>query len=112
MARQDNLEFLSDIIPKTIPYSEVKKRKAPAGANPSNGEAIEAGQTTLDGGRAAVLNGTGTNGFGHDVANDDADPADPNVQLSHEMEIRGVRTSSIGSTGMNGQNKKDVDMEE
>lgn len=94
MSRLDNLEFLVDIVPRTVPYKQVKEKKAPAGlAGPSNtnGESSngEAGQTTLDG-KKPTVNGS-VNGFGHDgAADDDAAAGDPNAQL--EMEIRGART--------------------
>lgn len=98
-------------MPRTVPYKEVKEKKAPSGPPKSNGESsIEQGQTTLDGNRPPLpMNGLGMNGFGHDGAADDGDDstiADPNQQL--EMEIRGARIST-GSLGdvMNGQ---DVEM--
>jgi len=110
VARLDNLEFLVDIVPKTVPYKQVKEKKAPQGPYLTNGEgSIESGQTTLDV-RATVLNGT--NGFGHDgIGDDDAVAADPNAQL--EMEIRGARTStgSTISAPVNGQaSSQDVEM--
>jgi hypothetical protein len=112
VSRLDNLEFLTDIVPKTVPYKEVKEKKAPSGpAKATNGESsMEHGQTTLDGSRPPV---NGMNGFGHEGANDDGDDstiADPNQQL--EMEIRGARTST-GSIGdvMNGQDKEPRDIE-
>ena len=91
MSRLDNLEFLVDVVPRTVQYKQVKEKKAPAGvAGPSNtnGERSD-GQTTLDG-MKPVMNGT-MNGFGHDGApDDDAAAADPNAQL--EMESRDART--------------------
>jgi len=91
VARLDNLEFLSDIVPRTVPYKQVKEKKALQGPHLANGEgSVETRQTTLDV-RGTVLNGA--NGFGHDGAGDEVDDsaaADPNAQL--EMEIRGART--------------------
>src|SRR6187402_3473605 len=83
----DNLEFLVDVVPKTIPFKEVKEKKSAAGAGKTNGESsIEAGQSTLDG-KKPMLNGT--NGFGGHAAEpvvvDDEEGGDPNAQL--EMEI-------------------------
>lgn len=54
MARIDNLEFLSDVIPRTQTYRQYKEKKAEA----ANGVSIEPGQTTLDSRRAAA-NGAG-----------------------------------------------------
>jgi len=106
VARQDNLEFLSDIVPRTVSYKQVKEKKARDGN--TNGENKEGGQTTLDSKKPVV---NGTNGLGHDSATDDMDevagPSDPNTQL--EMELR-ARTST-GSAGMNGKaTSEDVDM--
>jgi len=107
VARLDNLEFLVDIVPRTIPYKQVKEKKVPQGPNLTNGESsMETGQTTLDV-RGTVLNGA--NGFGHDGVGDDGEgAADPNAQL--EMEIRGARSSS-GSGDVNGEKiSQDVEM--
>ncbi|KAF4632152.1 hypothetical protein G7Y89_g5976 [Cudoniella acicularis] len=120
VARLDNLEFLSDIVPRTIPYKEVKAKKAPLAGGPAkahNGEAshsnVEAGQTTLDGKQMPVLNGgpSGTNGSAHGRGQgsiDDESIADPNMQL--ERESRGARMST-GSAGVNGkEGSQDVEM--
>ncbi|KAG0652552.1 transcription factor [Hyphodiscus hymeniophilus] len=112
VARNDNLEFLADVVPRTVPFKEVKEKKAPTGpAKAANGEAsMEHGQTTLDVGGPMSMNGmNGLNGADHDGAahdGDDSTIADPNQQL--EMEIRGARisTGSIGEV-INGQ---DVEM--
>ncbi|TVY47664.1 DNA polymerase epsilon subunit C [Lachnellula occidentalis] len=107
VAQLDNLQFLEDIVPRTVPFKEIKAKKTSA-ARPShpvaNGEgsgsaSVEAGQTTLDSKQFSVANGT--NGDVESV--DDADN-DPNTQL--EMESRGARLSA-GSPGLNGQ---DVEM--
>lgn len=109
IARQDNLEFLVDVVPKTVPYKEVKEKKSINGPGPSNsgiamnGESSAmGGQTTLDG--KMSINGTGTNGFsgsnGGPVVIDDEGPADPNAQL--KMEIKGANRKSTGSAGDEG----------
>jgi len=107
VAHQDNLEFLVDIVPRTVPYKQVKEKKAPSGPPAIlNGEgSTESGQTTLDG-KAQHMNGT--NGFGHERAPDEADAADPNAQL--EMEIRGARTGHDPATQHNQQPPQDVEM--
>lgn len=111
VSRLDNLEFLVDIVPRTVPYKQVKEKKAPQGVTLPNGEGgMETGQTTLDV-RPSVLNGsTGTNGLGgHDGAGDhDTEAADPNVQL--EMEIRGAIGHARGALPVNGQSSQDVEM--
>ena len=44
VARVDNLEFLSDIIPKTVQYKEIKEKKSRAPTTIK----LTTGQTTLD----------------------------------------------------------------
>ncbi|TVY85811.1 hypothetical protein LAWI1_G006675 [Lachnellula willkommii] len=108
VAQLDNLQFLEDVVPRTVPFKEIKAKKTSA-AGPShshavaNGEGsgnVESGQTTLDSKQFAVANGT--NGDAESL--DDGDN-DPNTQL--EMESRGARLST-GSAGLNGQ--EDVEM--
>ena len=45
VARFDNLEFLSDVVPRTITYKEFKQRQTKQGS----GQSLANGQTTLDG---------------------------------------------------------------
>ncbi|KAJ5804407.1 transcriptional regulator family: Histone-like TF [Penicillium psychrosexuale] len=58
VSHTDNLEFLSDVIPKTTTYRQFKEKKAKDAANQG---AIEKGQRTLNGTVAppAPANGTG-----------------------------------------------------
>lgn len=46
MARIDNLEFLADVIPRTMSFKEYKEKKKKASQTDPQG----LGQTTLDGG--------------------------------------------------------------
>jgi len=121
IARLDNLEFLVDVVPRTVPYKQVKEKKPPtaAGTNPhnsnntntsttttvTNGEPASGPvQTTLDGAKLQLPNGSATNGvasaeeheggvFGGDAGaivvggGEDVDDG-PNAQL--EMEFRGA----------------------
>jgi DNA polymerase epsilon subunit 4 len=104
----DNLEFLVDVVPKTVPYKEVKEKKAPAGPKLNGEKSVEAGQTTLDGKKPAI---NGTNGFGHAEQSGTAGEDDPNAQLEMEMEIRGARGSIGSSSGYGGkETSQDVDM--
>ncbi|KGO78146.1 Histone-fold [Penicillium italicum] len=59
VSHTDNLEFLSDVIPKTTTYKQFKEKKAKDAANQN---AMEKGQRTLNGTGAppAPENGTGT----------------------------------------------------
>lgn len=126
--RNDNLEFLADIVPKTVPFKEVKEKKAPkaSGVNGSgNGEGSGgAGQTTLDGVKnLAIMNGGGgggMNGFvdhagptgnGNGDADDDSTIADPNEQLRMESRGASSRVSNGSSVAMNGRHEsEDVEM--
>jgi DNA polymerase epsilon subunit 4 len=105
----DNLEFLVDVVPKTVPFKEVKEKKAPAGISKINGESsVEPGQTTLDGMKPAV---NGTNGFDHAGPSGTGGDEDPNAQLEMEMEIRGARASIGSSSGYGGKEpSQDVEM--
>lgn len=106
VAHQDNLEFLVDVVPRTVPFKQVKEKKAPTNSKAANGESSAGpGQTTLDG-RTLLVNGT--NGASHTGIVDDADDgsaADPNAQL--EMETRRA-TASQGQNGWSGS--RDVEM--
>ncbi|RFU32057.1 hypothetical protein B7463_g4269, partial [Scytalidium lignicola] len=133
VARNDNLEFLSDVVPRTVPYKQVKEKKT--GITTSNGDPtstaaveVEPGQTTLDGKRLSlntstekgITNGTGMNGLG--IANGDVNSRGghhtrqsgvsdvlvedgPNAQL--QMEIRDAREH--GANGRQG-GSQDVEM--
>ncbi|KAH8808866.1 histone-fold-containing protein [Xylogone sp. PMI_703] len=136
VARHDNLEFLSDVVPRTVPYKQVKDKKPGAGAGAaSNGDA-EPGQTTLDGKRLSMnpaagavaseqtgggANGTGSgamNGLGHGGTSSHARQSGvsdvlvvedgPNAQI--QMEIRDAREHvpppSLHQAGANGQQQQ------
>jgi hypothetical protein len=49
---------------------------------------------TLDG-KVPAVNGSGANGDTEDAGDEESGPADPSAQL--EMEIRGMRTSTVGA---------------
>jgi hypothetical protein len=54
VARVENLEFLSDVVPKTTTYKQVKQKQAKdgnaaGGAQHPNGGGLAKGQGTLDG---------------------------------------------------------------
>lgn len=116
VARVDNLQFLSDVIPRTIPYNQYKE-KASKGAK--KGDAITPGQTTLDESHVSDE--------GSDPKTDVEDaevpgPEDPNISpvRTHNLEVRVRGERSNGVTGVeenaeqkNGLNngQKDVTME-
>lgn len=67
MSRHDNLEFLSDLIPKTVPFSTIKANaksstKKTTSALAANGDGVAAGHAHPQGGeQQSILNGV--NGF-------------------------------------------------
>ena len=46
VARVENLEFLTDVVPKTVPYKQVKQKQTKESAQ---GNGVSVGQGTLDG---------------------------------------------------------------
>ncbi|RDW80707.1 hypothetical protein BP5796_05405 [Coleophoma crateriformis] len=104
VSHQDNMEFLVDVVPKTVPYKQVKEAKTPASRGVTNGAAatVERGQTTIDGSKVLV-NGSSGNGVLHEGEDDSVGPSE---QL--EIEIRGQRTSIGEINGTNGA--EDVEM--
>ncbi|OBT90416.1 hypothetical protein VE02_00743 [Pseudogymnoascus sp. 03VT05] len=95
VARMDTLEFLSDVVPRTVTFKEVKAKKAREGKE--NGEpGLDAGQTTLAAkGFEAVVPET-QNGRRESVQVDgteDADDEDADPERQLQMESQGARTS-------------------
>jgi hypothetical protein len=82
VSRLDNLEFVSDIVPRTVPFKAIKDKKpatTTAAANPTatNGESSSIG--TASGGQQPLINGA--NGFGHTRGRSSIDEGDdPNAQ--------------------------------
>jgi DNA polymerase epsilon subunit 4 len=108
VAHLDNLEFLVDVVPRTVPYKQVREKKAPAGSKTTNGESSAGpGQTTIDG-RTPFVNGS--NGFDHSGVADDDDGAagDPNAQLEMETRRATAASTSEGQNGWSGS--RDVEM--
>ncbi|OCL01304.1 histone-fold-containing protein [Glonium stellatum] len=121
VARIDNLEFLSDVVPKTMPYKKYKEQKAAKAAATSSTSALPNGQTTLAGpSNTNLTNGNGEhpsehNGHAKPEADDGGerydemevdsseagrarDPDDPaTIQL--EIEMRGPRTNGTAGQG-------------
>lgn len=102
IARDENFEFLSDVVPKTVPYKEAKAMKGKT-SNGANAEEKGGRQTKLgksfevvieqkNGDQLEALNGTGR----HTEENSEED-ADPDKQLQEES-----RTSRLSLTSENG----------
>lgn len=108
VARMDNLEFLSDVVPRTVPFREVKAKRA----RENRGEgAKDKGQMKLamgggNGFEAVVADG----GEAANGAGEEDEDADPERQL--QMESRGARPSLGTSRGrVNGKADRDGDVE-
>ena len=80
MARIDNLEFLSDVIPRTQTYRQYKEKKAKEAVN---GISVEPGQTSLDVRRAATNGASEMVGL---VDERDVNGAMPGVNLREAQE--------------------------
>lgn len=117
MSRLDNLEFLSDIVPKTVPFKAIKERKPAAkpttvalATNGEVGDEPQSGEQATLTSQQPLINGT--NGFGTHARGDgfgdevDDGAADPNAQL--ERESAGVKVG-ITSAGGNASGE-DVEM--
>lgn len=84
MARIDNLEFLSDVIPRTTTFKEYKEKKARAARR---GGPLQNGQTTLDVRRSLPQRPVGRVGTHVNAKDDgslsDATIDDPDANDSH-----------------------------
>ncbi|KAI0828407.1 hypothetical protein F5Y06DRAFT_223108 [Hypoxylon sp. FL0890] len=98
VAAKDNLEFLEDVIPKTMPYKQIKAEAAATRAQLSNTTLTDRpGETqrevTANGAskkhRASTsrssLNGSFVGASGARIMSDDDSPEDPTDQLHDEM---------------------------
>lgn len=122
VARIDNLEFLSDVVPKTMPYKKYKEQKAAKAATSSSTSTLANGQTTLAGpSNTSVTNGNGEhsserNSHTKPEADDDEEEGyeemevDPHeagrgrelggpAAMRLEMEMRGPRTNGNAGQG-------------
>lgn len=98
MAKVDNLEFLTDIVPRTTTWAEYKKQKArqprePGAASEGKNKPLPAGQTTLDGTRPR------TSHVGIEIDNPEIDPgsqAGPSTQEGANE----VRDTPVNGTGL------------
>jgi hypothetical protein len=108
VARNDSLEFLSDVIPPTVPYKVVKAKHARAGAarpikagENGSGGTDEKKQTTL------VMSAR-NNTTGHD--NEQVEEVDPSSQLLVESRTRQDDAEPTGTDATMATNDGDVEM--
>ena len=95
MARIDNLEFLADVVPRTIPYKQYKEKKSREAVE---AQQTEAGQTTLDGtGSSGAHNDSGRNGEANGVG---PEPESVQKRVARlDLEIRGGSSNGVNGTG-------------
>lgn len=75
VARVENLEFLTDVVPKTQTYKQVKQKQTKEPAARANG--VANGQRTLDQHMGEASEGQATNGAAHESEDMDIDNAAP-----------------------------------
>ena len=91
------------MVPRTVPFKQVREKKAPSNSKATNGESSAGpGQTTLDG-RTLLVNGA--NGTSHV---DDGAEEDPNAQL--ELETRRATAGNPSDAQSGWPSARDVEM--
>ncbi|KAI0437488.1 histone-fold-containing protein [Xylaria telfairii] len=86
VSHQDNLQFLEDIIPKTVPYKQIKAHAAATRANLSGGASKAGGSSSSAGG-----------------AVEDSHPTPP--RQANGKKHKGARGSTSGGGGSAGKNQ-------
>ena len=76
VARIDNLEFLSDVVPKTVTFGDYKRRKAEKLARKQE---LQNGQTTLDASRLIPNSSTEVIDVDEEFPDEQDQPVDPPV---------------------------------
>ncbi len=113
VARIDNLDFLSDVVPRTIQYKQYKEKKSREAADD---EPAEYGQTTLDGKKKAgnTVNGGGESEDGGVNGAEHQDDESVQRRVARlDMEIRGGPSNGVDhEAGPSNGAEKDVSMGE
>ncbi|KAK5121516.1 hypothetical protein LTR85_005349 [Meristemomyces frigidus] len=89
VARVENLEFLTDVVPKTVPYKQYKQKQAKEGAQ-ANGAAK--GQGTLDGHMGGAKEEQATNDASHEPMELDDDGQDEEEEVVEDEEDETTRS--------------------
>lgn len=112
VARVENLEFLTDVVPKTVTYKTFKQKQAKEAANgESNG--VGKGQGTLDGHMGKGEEGQATNG-----ASREAMEVEDDDESENEDREGGARVEDVGEETTRspepapGKPAEDLEMEE
>lgn len=105
VARSDNLEFLSDVVPRTVPFKEVKAKKARKAAD----EKDERGQAKLSNGEGKRTVEVLQNYLVNKETPAESEAAKPEEQMQTENE--GAETSRNGQHEPNGNADINGDVE-
>ncbi|KAI9828060.1 MAG: hypothetical protein M1832_003587 [Thelocarpon impressellum] len=112
VARIDNLEFLADVVPRTVPYKQYREKKSREAADE---EPVEQGQTTLDGRRKAEYAANGDDESDDESAHAAEQPETTSVQrrvARLDMEIRGGPSNGVAKGREGPADRPDADMDD
>lgn len=104
VSHTDNLEFLSDVIPKTTTYKQFKEKKAKEATK--NGE-MEKGQRTLNGTKAAPPKANGTTPDKTSAQGNKSTASSPTVPRTPVVPVSAL----IADRTVEGQSAQDPDVE-
>lgn len=93
------MEFLADVVPRTVPFKQAKAKKAPSSKAVNGESSVGPGQTTLDG-RGLLMNGA--------HGGMDGSEEDPNAQL--DLETRRESAASASDAQNEWSGSRDVEM--
>lgn len=93
VARVENLEFLTDVVPKTTTYKQFKQKQAKEGSSAQANGSLANGQGTLDTHLGAAKEEQATNGASHEVMDVDDDEEEEEVEV---VEAESTRSPEAG----------------
>jgi hypothetical protein len=94
VARFDNLEFLSDVVPRTTTYKDFKQKQA----KQANGQPLANGQTTLDG-KKPLLDEPATEDVDEGATEEDEEMVEA-PEMSHPAAARADVGMTASASGM------------
>lgn len=98
VARVENLEFLTDVVPKTVSFKQFKQKQAKDSAQ-ANGAAK--GQGTLDGHMGGAKEEQATNGASHEAMQiDDDEPEGDEAEEELDEETKSPEPAQHGDEAM------------
>ncbi|OLN87920.1 putative transcription factor C16C4.22 [Colletotrichum chlorophyti] len=98
VAHHDNLEFLEDVIPKTVPYKKIKDQAAASRLNPRTADSEPKKRKSANG-----VNGTASSASNAaSAAAHSRDSEDPSAQLEAESRHAAAAANNDGDIDMTG----------